>query len=535
MLKLVPCSIAVLLLTLVSCKPMKRADLVFINGGEPETLDPAILTAQIGFRVSGSLFEGLTRQNEKGEIQPGMAERWEISEDGKQYTFYLRKGTTWSNGDRVVADDFVGSWKRALLPETGSDYAGQLYCIKGAKKFSESSGGLSKEESTSLFEELVGVKAVSDSTLSVELEFPTPYFLGLVAFMTYNPVPLKTVEQIGDAWIKPEHIVTNGPYLLQDWKLEDRIRLVKNPNYWDADNVAMGMVDILPLNNPNTAINFFISGTADLIMDKGMIPPGMTDALRPQKWFHSAPFLGTYFLRFNTTRPPFDDVRVRRAFAKTVDKKRIVEKITRLGEPVADGFVPPGAGDNFQKGDYGIKQDIEGANRLLEEAGYKSGKGMASLELLLRPKSIEGIIASELKEMWQEGLGVSVTMMKQEQKVYLATQKNLEFHISHSGWVGDYNDPNTFMDMFTSYSGNNRTGFKNMEYDQLIEDAGYESDKEKRNEIFRRAEKILVDEEAVLLPLYHYTGVQFYHGDRLGGVSANLLDVHPFRCMYWKN
>lgn len=327
------------LILLSSCQPMpERADLVFVNGAEPETLDPALITAQIGMRVASSLFEGLTRHNSQGQYEPAMARDWEISDDGLVYRFFLREGVVWSNGDLVTAHDFISSWKRVLTPETGSDYVAQLYYIKQAKAYNE--GTLSDFSQ-------VGLRALDDKTLEVELENPTPFFLDLCSFMTLCPVHTKSVEQYGDDWIKPGNLIGNGPYLLEEWKLKDRIRLRRNPRYWDQQNVAMETIDVLPMDNPNAAINFFLTGGVDLIMDKGMVPPTMIDELKKKPFFHSSPFLGTYFFRFNTSKPPFNDVRVRQAFALCVKKSRIVEKITRLGEPVAASLTPPGIGQGY--------------------------------------------------------------------------------------------------------------------------------------------------------------------------------------------
>jgi len=261
-------------LLLAACTPERgRADLVFIQSAEPETLDPALTTDQVSMRLSTALFEGLCRVNQAGRPEPGMAERWDISEDRRTYTFHLREGTRWSDGSPVAAHDFTASWRRALEPETGADYASLMFIIKGARAFSEGADGDFTK---------VGVRAADDRTLIVELENPTPYFVDLCSFVTLAPVPVKTVEKHGTAWIKPQNIVTNGPYLLEAWRLDDHIRLRKNPHYWDAANVGMETVEVKPVKDANTALSYFHTGQCDLMMDKGMVPPTLTQKLKQQ-------------------------------------------------------------------------------------------------------------------------------------------------------------------------------------------------------------------------------------------------------------
>lgn len=518
--------LAVLLLSACGEGRRERADFVFINGAEPESLDPAHITAQVGMRVGSALFEGLTRLDKNGSPGPAMASSWEVSEDGLTYTFHLRQDAHWEDGSPLTAADLLGSWKRVLTPSTGSPYCAQLYPIRGARAFNE---GLNSDFS------MVGVQAPDDHTLVVELESPTPYFLDLCAFITLAPVHLASVEKHGDRWTKPGNLIGNGPYRLTSWRLNDRIRLEKNPHYWDAENVALKTVDIMPVDEPNTAMNFFLTGAVDLIMDKGMIPNTMVDALRKQPYFHSDDFLGTYFLRFNTTKAPFDDPRVRRAFAMAIDRERIVTKITRLGERVATGLVPPETGEGYRPPASSTGFDPEGARSQLAAAGFPGGKGFPLVEYLYMAKSVETHIAVELQNMWSSHLGVNVSLTKQEAKVYYSSMGKLSYDVCRSSWVGDYNDPNTFIEMFVTGGGNNRTGYASEQFDGLVESAAREPDPARRYSLLEDAERLLVSEDAVIAPIYHYVGVQFYHRDRLGGIEANLIDVHPFREMFWKS
>jgi oligopeptide transport system substrate-binding protein len=268
-------------------RAMDRADLVVLNGVEPETIDPALLTGQPDGRIAYTLFEGLTSFDQRGNPQPGVAERWEISPDGRVYTFHLRNNAQWSNGDPVTSNDFVRSWERTLKPETASEYAGQLYYIHNGRPFNE---GKVKDFSE------VGVKAPDPLTLIVTLDNPTPFFLDLTAFNTLLPVHMPSVdacEKRGEPFTKPGKCIGNGAFVLKEWRLFDRIRLEKNPRYWNAANVHMKTVDILPIAKPMTAFNFYSTGLADVMIDKTLTPTPLLSELKKRPDFHSAPFLGT--------------------------------------------------------------------------------------------------------------------------------------------------------------------------------------------------------------------------------------------------
>ncbi|MCX7713542.1 MAG: peptide ABC transporter substrate-binding protein [Chthoniobacterales bacterium] len=498
-----------------------RPDLIFINGAEPETLDPAIITGQPESRIVSALFEGLMRFNSSGRAEPGVAERWEISADRKTYRFYLRRNACWSDGRPVTAHDFVASWKRVLEPATGAAYNYQLFFIKNARLYAE--GKVSE------FSE-VGIRAINNQTLEVELENPIPFFLELCAFPTLFPVRLDCITSWGDNWIKPEHIVNNGAYRLVSWRINDRIVLRKNPHYWDRENVRLDSVEILPISKASTAINFYASGAADLILDKGLAPTSLLDELRKRPDFHSSPFLGTYFLRFNVTRAPFHDARVRKAFSICISNSEITRRITRGGEMAASGFVPPGL-SNYS-GVRGLGYSPEAARRLLAEAGYGGGVGLPRIVYLYSEGELNEAIAVELQSLWAKELGATVSLQRQEWKVYLNSLNSLDFSIARSSWVGDYPDANTFLDMFVTNGGNNRTGWSDARYDELIAAAGREADEVRRASLLAEAERILVEEECVIFPIFYYVGIQLYDPRKLGGIEGNLLDEHPIRAMY---
>jgi oligopeptide transport system substrate-binding protein len=507
------------------CSPSeKRADLVFINGAEPETLDPAVITGQPEGRIVNALFEGLLRFDRQGHAVPGVASSWKISPDGCTYTFFLRPDARWSDGKQVTASDFVKSWHRTLDPVTASAYNYQLYSVIGAEDFAS---GKTKDFSK------VGVKARDDVTLQVTLRQPTSYFLDLCAFPTLFPVRTDLITKYGDDWVKPGKLVGNGAYLLDAWRINDCVMLKKNPLYWDESHVQLRSVQVLPISLADVAYNFYASGQADLTMDKGLTPIGLLDLLKTRPEFHAAPFLGSYFLRFNCSKGPFTDPRVRKAFSMAIDRKRITTKITRAGESTALSFVPPGI-LGYHTPD-GLAENAAKARALLAEAGYPNGKGFPLTTYLYSESKMDEGIAIELQSMWKEQLGVTVQLARQEWKVYLNSLGTLDYGIARSSWVGDYPDPNTFLDLFLSGGGNNRTGWSNAAYDALIGAAAAERDPVRRFEILRHAEELLVRDEAPIAPLYFYVGIQLYDPKRLGGIEANVLDEHPLREIYRKD
>lgn len=498
------------------------AEFTYVNGPEPESLDPAIITGQSEMRLVSALFEGLTARNSKGEVEPGMAESWKLSSDGKTYQFYLRSAT-WSNGDPVLAKDFASSWERALHPLTASKYAELLYPIENAQRFNEG-----KMDDFSK----VGVRVIEDRILEVRLENPTPFFLDLCAMPTLYPVHHPTLKSEGRNWIKPGRLISNGAYLLEDWRIDDRVLLKKNPRYWRSETVRFEKIAALTTSSATTAFNLFYSGKVDLVMDKSLIPSLMLDHLRKKTYFHSNPFLGTYFYRFNVTQKPFDQKKVRQAFALALDKKRIVEKITRAGEPIASSLTPPGVQGYTPP--QGLLENGALAQKLLAEAGYPQGKGFPTVSILYNSSEQNQQIAVEIQAMWKEILGVNVTLRNQDWKVYLNSLDQLDFEIARSSWVGDYNDANTFLDCFVTGRGNNRTGWSHPAYDRLMSQSAAEMNPAARAVLLKQAEEILVEQELPIIPIYHYVGMALYHPERLGGFYSNVVDDHPLRELYWK-
>ncbi len=487
----------------------------FNNGSEPETLDPHKMTGVPEHTLALALFEGLTTHDPKTLApRPGMAESWESSEDGLQYTFHLRKDAVWSNGDPVTTADFLYAWKRALLPATGCEYAYQLYYIKNARAFNE--GKIDD------FSE-VGVEAKDDHTLVVTLAGPTPFFLDLTSFETLMPVHPATVEKHGDKWVKPGNIVCNGPFVLEEWSPRERIVFKPNPKYWNHEIVKLTKLVALPHDNVDTAYNMFLEKEVAWIRT---IPLPKIDEVKQNPDYYATPYLGSYFYRFNVTKPPFDDVKVRKAFSMAVDRVSICRDVVKGGQIPATGFVPPGI--HGYEPVSGAGYDRNKARELLAEAGYPGGEGFPEVDLLFNTSESHKTVAEAVAQMLKENLGVTVGLRNTEWKVYLDEQRSLRYQLCRAGWIGDYVDPNTFLDMFVTDGGNNNTGFSDPEYDRLVAEAAQEGDAKKRMKILRRIEEILVVEKLPILPIYFYVN-QGLLAPKVKGFHHNIRDLHPFQ------
>ncbi len=514
------------LFLLASCSVTEqRADLVIINGHEPESLDPAIGSTQEDIRVGQALFEGVTRNDPvTGWAIPSLAEKWDISPDGKVYTFHLRDNNRWSTGEPITSADFVYSWRRVLDPLTAAKYASQLFYVKNAAEYNSGKTNV----------EALGVQAVDARTFWVELNSPTAFFLDLCTLPTLAVVPRAAIEKYGDQWVRHYPVPSSGAYKLEAWRLNDKIRMRKNPYYWDAANTKTELVDWLPISMPSTALNLYDTGIADIIWDKDIIPEELMDELKRRPDYHTFNYFASYFARINVTKAPFTDVRVRRALALALDKKHLIERILRGGEQASDHLVPEGA-PNYTP-PKGLGYDPVKARQLLAEAGFPGGQGFPTFNYLIDSGSgnnIHSQIAVELQHAWEQELGIHMEIRQMEKKIYVAAQNSLDYNVSRSSWVGDYNDPNTFLDLFRSDNGNNRTGWKNARYDDLMHQADFEPDVKKRAADLEEAETLLVADEIPIIPLYIYVGFNYYNPTKIKGIYPNVLDQHPVNDI-WK-
>lgn len=487
----------------------------FNNSAEPEYLDPGLMAADTDERIASALFEGLARKDPKTlEPRPGMAERWEVSPDGLTYTFFLRHDAQWSDGRPVTAHDFVYSWTRVLEPKTASQYASQLYPIVNGEDFNQ---GRLKDASQ------LGVKARDDYTLEVRLRDPVPYFLHLASFFTLYPVPRWVVEKYGADWTKPENIVGNGPFRLVEHRINDRIVMERNPRYYNASQVRLDRVIAYAVVDSYTAINLYESGRVDWLVSNS-VPPDFVPYMQGRfRDFSSTTHLASYFYSFNVTRPPFDNVLVRRALSKAVDRRAITNDLLRGGQIPGSNFVPAGL-PGYQSPP-GPDYDPQEAARLLAEAGYPGGKGFPEMELSFNTLEAHRKVAETIQQMWLKNLNIHVRLHNEEWASFIKTRRNLEHDIARNGWIADYPDPAAFIDLMESTNGNNDTGWKNPEYDHLLALSRQETDPARRFDLLRQAEAILLREVPVL-PIYTYA-VNSLTKPYVRGMYPTPLDVHP--------
>ena len=490
----------------------------FGNGTDPQELDPHIVTGIPEHHILTALLEGLVAKDPKTlEPIPGVAKEWRISKDKKIYTFTIRDDALWSNGDPLTAHDFVWSWWRALQPKLGNQYAYMLFPIRNSEAYTK---GKIIDFSQ------VGVKALDDLTLVVTLENPTPYFLQLLDHYSMFPLHRATIEKFGKAhergtlWTRPGNYVGNGPFTLKEWHLFKSIDVVKNPYYWDAKNVSLNGIKFHPIENVTTEERMFRLGqlhkTASIPIDKVQVYKTNKPHL-----LHTYPYLGNYFYRFNTKLPHLSDKRVRRALAMSIDRKQLTTSVTKGGETPAYTFTPPNTlGYNTKDG---FSFDPAKARALMSEAGYPKGEGFPVTQLLYNTSEGHRKIAVAIQQMWKMHLGIDIVLSNQDWKVYLDSVNNGNYAIARAGWIGDYVDPNTFLDMWISKGGNNRTGWSDSRYDDLIsKQAPVALDKMERYRIMADAEAILLEDMPVL-PIYIYNSKSLVHPS-LKGLQPNILD-----------
>ena len=505
-----------------------REQVLYIaNADEPRELDPQLSTGWPEHNILQALFEALVRKDNKDlSIHPGVAESWTISDDKLTYVFKLRPEARWSNGDPVTAEDFVWSWKRSLLPGLASEWAYMKFCIKNAEDFYNG-----KIDDFSQ----VGVKALDPHTLQVQLNYPVPYFLQLLDHNSFYPVHRATIEKFAkidepiSPWTRPENFVGNGPFVISEWKINDYIQLKKNPQFWDADNIKLQGIRLYPIADQQSEIRAFRSGKIHLTESPQMaiekIPYYREH--EPQV-LHTVPTYSTYYYEFNTTKPYFADKRVREAFAYAIDREALVSQVTKAGEVPAYSIVPIDPNGYSPKQQFSF--DPEKARALLAEAGYPDGKGFPETQILYNSYELHKKVALAIQEMLKTNLHVKVTLTNQEWKVYLNSKRHLEHDIARAGWVADYVDPSNFFNIELSYSGNNNTGWKNKQYDELIEKSKIATSDEERFALYDKANAILADEMPVI-PIFYYVDVNLVSTD-VKGWYDNVMDSHNFYGVY---
>jgi len=538
------------------------ADIRYSISSAHEYIDPQMTSWNHDFRIVNCLYERLVMISVPDlKVEPGVAERYEISDDKLTYTFHLRENAKWSNGDPVTAHDFVYAWRRAMLPDLAAAYTFLMFYIKGGREFfdwrTQALKGYVKGDDKSRqaaealwkktlqkFDELVGLKAGNDRTLVVTLEDPAPYFIEICAFGTYAPVHRQTVEKMvhfdiesgmifqDPTWTSPKTHITNGPYVLKKRKTKRFLYMEANPHYWNATQVRNKSI-----------LEKFIVGhdQAELAFSKGELNwlplpttiPMAADLIAESRAgkrndVQTSTSNGTYYLRFNCRkqlpggRPnPFANPLIRRAFSMAIDRQSIVEQVTRLHQPVATTFVPPGViPDYTPPADVGVRFDPKGARELLAKAGHPGGEGLGAIELIYNTGSGHEGFMLTVRSQWEKYLGVKVTIRGVETRILRVRTKNGEFMAARAGWLGDYRDATTFLQLFHSEDGHNEGKYNNPVYDKLLATAAKELDYDKRIKILQQAERVMIQEQAIA-PIYHYTNLELWRPGELDGLHLN--------------
>lgn len=466
-----------------------------------ETMDPQLNSTVQGSIVLSNTFEGLVTFDQELNPVPGTAESWKISDDGLVWTFKIRENAKWSDGKSVTADDFVYAWRRAVDPEVPCDYSYMLDLVENA--IPAYSGEVPPEE--------LGVKAIDEKTLEVTLVSAAPYMIEIFGFPTLFPVRKDIIEQDPEGWaFKPELAISNGPFKLQEYAQNDVIKIVPNEHYWEKESVKLEEVNFAFISERSTALAAMEGEELDGIND---VPSQEIPRLQTERDdFSIEPYLGIYYYPFNVTKEPFDNLLVRKAFAYAIDRNAIVTTVTLGGQLPATGFIPTGVshgGKDFREegGDYGIDPmtaQVEEARKLLAEAGYPNGEGFPEVTLQYNTDESHKKVAEAIQQMWKQNLNVHVELTNLEGKVHYPMLERGEYQVARAGWIGDYNHPMTFLDMFLSESGNNHPQWRNKEYDQLINEIKTTSDEKKAEELMHKAEDMIM-EDMIMIPIYYYT------------------------------
>lgn len=506
--------------------PVEKANaqniLIVSNSAEPEGLDPHTVSGVPENNILRALFEGLCLEDptQDGNSLPGAAASWKHNDDYTVWTFQLQPEGRWSDGTPVTSDDFLFSYHRILHPDFAGKSATMLYFIRGAEAYNK---GEIDDFS------LVGVKAPDSHTLEITTRAPVPFLPELTKHFAWFPVPKHIILKHGamtakhSGWTTPNNMVSNGPFRLDAWKFNYYIAGVKNPHYWDSDQVSLNGIRFLPISNTYTEARMFFDHQIHATYG---LAPEMIEYSRKRypDSLHQEPYLGTAFVRCNVNHRGLRDAKVRRALAHAIDQQAIIDNIAKGKQKPAHGFTPDFGG--YQSPDM-LHFDPEKARQLLAEAGYPQAKGFPKLELLTADRDLAKRLSEAYQDMWKKHLGVTVSIKQQEWKTYLDSRRKLNFDLCISSWVGDYPDPTTFLELWTETSGNNCTGWHNPAYERLLKKAETSPTTDERNQTLARAETILLSEMPII-PVYYLTTNYLLHPS-VRGWHPLILNNHPYK------
>lgn len=495
------------------------------NFAEPGTLDPHLISHNWESHIAIDLFEGLTTKDASGNVIPGVADKWDVSDDQLTYTFYLRKNAKWSNGDPVTAHDFVYSFRRAADPNLASEYGWLFHSLKNGEAVNTGKKATSE----------LGVKALDDFTFRVHLVKPLPYFLEMVGGQnTFFPVHKASVERYGRGWTKKkESLVSNGAYRLSDWRPSEFVELERNPYFHAADTVKIDKVVFDPTEDRSAILRKFRAGEIDQMDD---VPNAQFEWISKnlKEELHVAPRLGIYYYVLNTQAKPFDDIRVRQALSLAINREIITDKITKLGEIPAYSFIPHGT-QNAEEAkvffaDWSEEERDKKATELMAEAGFDK-KNPLKFQLRYNTSENHEKIAIAIAAMWKQKLGVKVELFNSEATTHYSDLQENNFEVARAAWIGDYNDPETFLILGSQRAKKYNYGrYKNDKFDKLLTKAEYEADLKKRASLMREAEEIILNDQPVI-PIYYYVSTNLV-AKRIKGWKDNVRDDHPTRFLW---
>lgn len=493
---------------------------------EPPSLHPGTSTDTTSSAVLDQVFEGLTRVNQQGEPEPAIAEDIEMSDDGLTYTFKIREDANWTNGDPVTAGDFEYAWKWVLDPNNAdTDYAYQLYSIKGAEDAKENGGSLDD----------VGITVEDDKTLIVELEAPTDYFLELTAFHTYYPVNKNVVEG-NDKWAldMSDDYVSNGPFKLVSWDHKDKIVIEKNETYWDADTVKLETITMHMIDDEATALQMYENGDLDWVgspIDE--VPLAAIPTMKDSGELHISDRAGVYYYTLNHDDELFSNENIRKAFALSIDRQGIVENVTKGEQKPAMALVPPSMFPENETG-YFQDNDIEKAKEHLAQGLEELGlDALPTVKLSYNTDEGHAAIAQAVQDMWKKNLEVDVELNNEEWNVYLDSLGEGNYQMGRIGWIADFNDAINFLEIFETVGGNNYTNWEDEDFQSLLKQARTELDPDKRQEILREAEELYMDQMPIA-PIYFYTHV-YAHKDYVKGIQVAPVGSFNLKWGYIEN
>ena len=559
--------------------PPSKDVLRYVSGPEPESLDPQVGTGQVEQRIYLALYEGLVEYDPQTlEPIPAIAERWETNDDSTVYTFYLRKNAKWSNGEPITARDFVYTMRRGLDPAFASRGAAQAYYIKNAKAYNDGSVFVrnpnngeflndaeaavptrltlpdDEKKRAALLEknpklaaevagkdfvpvkgEDLGVEAVDDYTVRISLSQPVPFFVKILPYNLFRFVPQKAIEQFGKQWTQPENIVTSGAFKLKEWSPYDQIVVEKNPNYWDASNVKLEQISFYPVEEQGTLMNLYKAGEIDATYNRS-VPRGWLFSIENKKDYQDASEAAIEYYIINTTKPPMNDVRVRKAFAMAINKKLLT--VLRRNAKPSSTLIPT---DIFK--DYPTAQTTdfnpEAAKKLLAEAGYRDAAGNYDAskfpidEVAINYNTNEGnkFFAEIVQSQWRQNLELTVPLKNMETKTFLSVTSKLEYKgFARFGYVADYVDPYNFLSLFAADGGDNGTGWKDEKYVKLLDEANRTLDNQKRLRMLADAETLLLNEQPII-PLTT-ASTNWLKKPYVKGMYPNALTLHPWKFVY---